>query len=545
MRHPALPLAAVALLAAPALSQGDPAEGFTLLAPLSSTSTYLLDHDGTLLHTWPSSDTPGNAVYLLENGNLLRTIHTSGSIGGSGGGVQEIAGDGTLVWDFRYDSTDHLSHHDVEGLPNGNVLMIAWEHLTAAEAIAQGRNPAYLNGTVFSPDHIIEVEPTGASSGAIVWEWHAWDHLVQDYDATKPNYGVVSDHPELIDLNFPASAPKDGDWIHANGIDYDAALDQIVLSSRTFSEIWIIDHSTTTAEAAGHTGGNHGRGGDLLYRWGNPQAYDRGTSADQQLFGQHDPTWIADGSPGEGNILLFNNGSPPAGPGYSAVVEIETPVDANGDYPLGLGAAYGPATPTWSYTAPNPTDFYSSAISGAERQPNGNTLICCGGDGWIFEVDSAGNIVWEYTNSLPNPMRNSVFKVRRYRHYLFPEAEAISASLGGSVEFHLEAGTERAHRTYLLAATMSGTSPGTPLPGGLAPVPLNYDYLTGLVLAAPTGPTFVDFLGLLDATGSATARLDLLAPLDSSLVGLTAHFAYAVFPPWDFASNAMSLVIEP
>ena len=60
-------------------------------------------------------------------------------------------------------------------------------------------------------------------------------------------------------------------------------LDQIVLSNHNLSEIWIIDHSTTTLEAASHSGGNSGKGGDLLYRWGNPQAYDQGTGADQLL----------------------------------------------------------------------------------------------------------------------------------------------------------------------------------------------------------------------------------------------------------------------
>ncbi|MGC8644373.1 MAG: hypothetical protein ACP5XB_31305, partial [Isosphaeraceae bacterium] len=59
-------------------------------------------------------------------------------------------------------------------------------------------------------------------------------------------------------------------------------LDQILLSVHSFSEIWIIDHGTTTAEAATHKGGRSGKGGDLLYRWGNPQAYRAGTAADQQ-----------------------------------------------------------------------------------------------------------------------------------------------------------------------------------------------------------------------------------------------------------------------
>ena len=103
------------------------------------------------------------------------------------------------------------------------------------------------------------------------------DHLIQDFDASKANYGEVAEHPELIDLNFRLSETTNyrdpSDWIHSNGIDYNPELDQIVLSPSNFSEVWIIDHSTTRTEAAGSNGGNSGKGGDLLYRWGNPRAY--------------------------------------------------------------------------------------------------------------------------------------------------------------------------------------------------------------------------------------------------------------------------------
>ena len=74
------------------------------------------------------------------------------------------------------------------------------------------------------------------------------------------------------------------------------------------NEIYIIDHSTSTAEAATSSGGIYNKGGDFLYRWGNPQAYRQGDQNDQKLFGQHYPHWIPDGLADAGKLILFNNG---------------------------------------------------------------------------------------------------------------------------------------------------------------------------------------------------------------------------------------------
>ncbi len=400
-----------------------PFDGYTLFTPLSSTTTYLMDNDGNFLHTWESSYTPGASVYLLEDGDILRpgkTNSTPISAGGAAGIVQEIAPDGTVVWSYEYSSNEHCSHHDVEMLPNGNVLMIAWEIKSHAEAIAAGRNPSLLNQNELWPDSIIEVQPTGPTSGAIVWEWHVWDHLVQDFDSTKANYGVVADHPELVDVNFVGASGGAADWNHLNRIDYNPELDQIAVSSRTLDEIWVIDHSTTTAEAAGHSGGNSGHGGDLLYRWGNPATYDRGDAGDHQFFGQHDVQWIEPGLPGEGHMMVFNNGSGRPEGAYSSIVEFTPPVDGQGNYTIVTGEPYGPEDPFWVYTADNPTDFNSSYISGAQRLPNGNTLICEGASGRFFEVNSQGEIVWQYNYF------NTVFDVHRYA----PDYAGIEALFG-------------------------------------------------------------------------------------------------------------------
>ncbi|NIP37363.1 MAG: arylsulfotransferase, partial [Thermoplasmata archaeon] len=113
----------------------------------------------------------------------------------------------------------------------------------------------------------------------------------QDFDPQRSNYGVVEDHPELIDINFPKE--KLPEWQHSNTVTYNPELDQVMITDRNFDELWVIDHSTTTAEAKGHTGGDQGRGGDLLYRWGNPRAYRAGNLTDQVLYGPHDAQWIA------------------------------------------------------------------------------------------------------------------------------------------------------------------------------------------------------------------------------------------------------------
>jgi|GEM_PF-241243 len=410
-------------------------DGYTLFAPIGSTTTYLVDMKGRIVNQWESEFRPGHSAYLLENGHLLR----AGSVGeknrnfhggGAGGRIQEFSWEGELLWDYEYSGPRYLQHHDFERLPNGNVLLVAWEARGRDEAVAAGRNPDGVSAEGLWADHIVEVKPTGKTTGKttgkIVWEWHVWDHLVQEYDPQKANHGVVADHPELINLNphdwvadlapderrkleslgylgAPSRHGKRGanpDWNHINSIDYNAALDQIVVSVLNFSEIWIIDHSTTTAEAAGHEGGRGGRGGDLLYRWGNPSSYHRGSAEDQKLFAQHDAHWIPEAHSGAGRILIFNNGRGRLDGSYSSIDEIATPVDKTGKYRRKAESAFGPAAPIWSYCGTPKSEFYSGHISGAQRLPNGNTLICSGESGTFFEVTDKKKVVWRYVNPL-------------------------------------------------------------------------------------------------------------------------------------------------
>jgi len=378
-------------------------KGYTLLAPINSTMTYLIDNEGRIINTWKSDYRPAHSVYLLENGHLLRTgamgprENSTFGGGGSGGHVQVFTWDGELLWDYVYSSDKYLLHHDIEYMPNGNILMIAWEMKNKNELIAAGRNPEMIGDKGLWVDHVIEVKPTGKTNGQIVWEWHLWNHVIQDFDSTKANYGDVAKHPELLDLNYtPRRGRINEDWNHTNSIDYNPELDQIVLCLHTMSEIFVIDHSTTTDEAAGHSGGRSGKGGDILYRWGNPQVYRAGDASDQKLFVPHDATWIEPGLVGAGNIMVFNNGQGRPDGRYSSVDVIVPPIDENGHYTLIPGSAFGPKEADWIYTDENKPDFFSQNISGAQRLPNGNTLICSGAVGTIFEVSYAKRIVWKY-----------------------------------------------------------------------------------------------------------------------------------------------------
>ena len=371
-----------------------PYDGYTLFNPMMNTTSRLMGNDYSNLNTWSHSATPASMPFLMPDCTLVRPAAVSNpSMFGAavGGLIQKLNWSGSVTWSYTWSSTNHQQHHDIQPMPNGNVLLVSWERKTRTEAQAQGRSS--ISGEMW-PTEIVEIEPSGSSSGTVVWEWHVWDHLVQDADASKPNYGVVADHPELMDINY--GNVMQGDWLHVNAIDYNPELDQIVFGSRTTNEFYVIDHSTTTAEAAGHTGGNSGMGGDFLYRWGNPQAYDRGDSSDREIYIIHGVNWIDAGYPGAGNILYFENGVGQPGTDYSSVHEVVPPLDGY-NYTLASGQAYGPASPTWSYDGGG--SFFSEAQSGAYRLPNGNTLITAANSAKIFEVSAAGEQVWSYTGT--------------------------------------------------------------------------------------------------------------------------------------------------
>ncbi len=407
-------------------------EGLTFFSPFSSTRAYMVDNCGNLVNEWDRGTFPGLSAYFLDNGLMFRTFkvdpvgpYTSAS---NAGGLELVDWDNNLVWQFIINNDTQLSHHDAVMMPNGNILTLMWELTFRDELEEMGRDPNEIAPQNFMwSEKILELEPVGQDSANIVWEWHINDHFIQDFDSTKLNFGVVSDHPELYDLNHPSltsgNSNETRDWFHFNAIDYNPSLDQILISIRNSDEVWIIDHSTTTEEAAGHTGGIYGRGGDLLYRWGNPSSYKAAPISDQMLFGQHGVNWIQEGLDDEGSILIFNNGNGKPGADCTQIEVLTPPQSAPGFYTRDDMTPYGPDAANTIYGDALGETFYSAFLSNAFRLPNGNTLINSGSPGRIFEITPDREVVWEYeipvNRDTPiaqgtQPRNNSTFRAYKY-----------------------------------------------------------------------------------------------------------------------------------
>jgi len=211
---------------------------------------------------------------------------------------------------------------------------------------------------IYNP-YIIEITPEKET----VWEWHGDQHT-EELD-------------NLLELKFPC--PWD-DWAHCNTVqslpdtplgrkDSRFGAGNVLFSYRTLDTIGVIEKET----------------GEIVWAWG-PGIVD----------GQHHPMMLPNG-----NILLFDNGTRR---GYSRILEIDPSTE-------GI---------VWNYVADPLESFFSAYVSGQQRLPNGNTLICEGGTreifegGRIFEVTMEGETVWEYRN----PYHSSLSEGQRglYRH---------------------------------------------------------------------------------------------------------------------------------
>lgn len=355
--------------------------GLTLYSNQNSTLGYLIDTNSTVVKTWTFTGNTGYSAHMMPGGDIFRSVNYSGNVltgGGMTGRIQKVNYAGTVLWDYTYSSSTYCLHHDHCPLPNGNVLVISYDVKTSTDATNAGCSSAI---TIWA-EKVLELKPIGTNSAQVVWQWNVWDHLVQNVNSGAANYQTsIVNNPQLFNINYGTQK----DWMHMNGIDYNPILDQIIVSSHNLNEWYVIDHSTTTAEAATHTGGNSGKGGDILYRWGNPPAY--GATGTKILNVTHDAHWIPEGVPNNGYMVGVNNGG---STGPKTTIDQVSPPRVNYNYTINAGSAF---TPT-SYTSRHTSTGYTSNMGSSEQFPNGNQMICLATAGTIYEINSAGTVLW-------------------------------------------------------------------------------------------------------------------------------------------------------
>ncbi|SVC08710.1 uncharacterized protein METZ01_LOCUS261564, partial [marine metagenome] len=343
--------------------QSEVNDGLVLISDFTTESVVLIDIDNNIVNSWVISDFDFFRSYLTPD-SILVAISKSNHIPV----LQKYDWDGFELWTYMFESGECIMHHQQVIMPNGNILAICKEIIVPEENI-------YYNEEIVI-DKIIEIEPIENNQANIIWEWRFYDHLIQDFNSEIPNYGTIANNPQLFNINAYNSF---GDFTHLNCVDFNAELNQIVFSSRALNEIFIIDHSTTTEEAKSHTGGIYDKGGDFLYRWGNPINYNRGYFEDQKLHAPHAVNWINSDFPGGDNILLYDNEYDDL---ISAIIEFQPPILSNGSYLLEDYESYGPNEYIWiNYSS----DYYSLSHSGAFRMPNGNTLVTSFGTPPFYE----------------------------------------------------------------------------------------------------------------------------------------------------------------
>lgn len=321
-------------------------DGYAIIA--NGPVIYMLEPDGTPVHSWTPLTGWTYVTRPLENGHML--VKTG--IGGGNYAIVELDWDSNVVWQFNQPPdgypADTQFHHDWVRLDNGNTLILA--HYTADI-------PAVSNRPTLE-DFILEVSPTGE----IVWEWYTADHIDE--------FGFTQERRDMI-------YERGGDWAHLNSVSV------------------IPDDNP-------HTDPRFASGNLILsYRYQGIVVIDRGTDEivwykGDATVGQHEATMIPGDRPGAGNILTFDNGWAGAwaydyNRYYSRILEID-PINETIEYEYNAVAS---DLPDWT--------FFSPSGSGVQRLPGGNTFICETTPGRIFEVDPAGTIVWEYISPFTNP----------------------------------------------------------------------------------------------------------------------------------------------
>ncbi len=382
------------LISAQALSQDlgiqlnskDALEAYTLLS--NRGATYLIDNCGQIINEWPISERIlDNHAKFLDNGHLYYISNNT---------LKVVDWDNNLVNSLEPDISNLMMEYESIVLPNGNYLCLA----RYIEDFSFFDDNGY-NFDLGFPEYDDAVVELDSETGEVVWEWRISDHVIQERDRFEANYGSLEENPGKLNLDGIGTI----DWTFSeyfmiNGMDYNPELDQIALSVRKMGEVIIIDHSTTTAEAKTDTGGRYGKGGDVLYRWGNPQNYTSAGSSDQILYYQHNPNWILHGEY-KGQLMIYNNqldnpNQTDFDSRFSDVVIIDPQINADGSYPTqSTDGAYYPSESTRTYSGEN-LDFFSDYTSGAVVLPNGNMHVTVGRPGIMKEISPDGELVWQF-----------------------------------------------------------------------------------------------------------------------------------------------------
>jgi hypothetical protein len=365
----------------------DPARAYNSYVAFSSLdgNTYLIDMDGNEVHRWPYAGNPGEVIDPdLVGGQRGHVLLQLQKIDDSRGGiftnrtVGELDWNGNKVWEWGTEAPGGAArqNHDWARLKNGNTLLL----------VAIPRAVPGLGAKVIGDQGIYEVTP----AGKIVWKWIAGDHLREFgfppagmaylRERVRRNPPEPFGYLEINDMQVLGT----NRWFNSGDARFDP--DNIMIDSRKGNVVLIISKST----------------GHVVWRLG-PVFPGSEYSPDQrignntvprpvdQISGQHNAHLIAEGLPGAGNLLLYDDeggaGFPPAALGIyagSRILEID-PVKKQIVWQYN-GEDSG--RPTWT--------FFTSFVSNAARLPNGNTLIDEGMNGRIFQITPDGTIVWEY-----------------------------------------------------------------------------------------------------------------------------------------------------
>ncbi|WP_256200584.1 hypothetical protein [Verrucomicrobium spinosum] len=259
----------------PAAAKPDQNSGWVLVTPRHAKETVLLDSHGKEAHVWPANCEAAGSARLHPDGSILRLGRMPlpapfDKAGLRGGRLQIIGWDGKVEWDFLDAVGDHFAFGDAIRLPNGNVLTAVLEYKSRQECEALGRaGDAVTDAGLYFPG-LMEFKPNGKNSGLPVWKWSLADHVFQGHHPSLPHYVYPGEKAGRVDVGVKSHL-KGPVWLQPLEIDYHPQEDLVLMVMGGTGEVWVIDHSTTLAEAATSGGGKRGRGGDLLVRWRGPK----------------------------------------------------------------------------------------------------------------------------------------------------------------------------------------------------------------------------------------------------------------------------------